>query len=96
MAEVGVIGKPDPVVGETVKAFVLLKDGVTADEDLRLELLAFGRKRLGPALAPREIAFSRDLPRTRNGKIVRRLLRAREQGLSEALPFALDPAEQSD
>ena len=96
VAEVGVIGKPDPVVGQTVKAFVLLKDGVTADEDLRLELLAFARKRLGPALAPREIAFSRDLPRTRNGKIVRRLLRARELGLSEARSHGLDPAEQSD
>ena len=96
VAEVGVIGKPDPVVGQTVKAFVLLKEGFNADENLRLELLAFARKRLGPALAPREIAFSRDLPRTRNGKIVRRLLRAREQGLSEALPSALDPAEQSD
>jgi acetyl-CoA synthetase len=83
-------------VGQTVKAFVLLKEGFNADEDLRLKLLAFARKRLGPALAPREIAFSRDLPRTRNGKIVRRLLRAREQGLSEALPSALDPAEQSD
>jgi acetyl-CoA synthetase len=93
---VGVIGKPDPVVGETVKAFVLLKEGFRADEDLRLQLLAFARKRLGPALAPREIAFARDLPRTRNGKIVRRLLRARELGLSEIRPSTLDPAEQRE
>jgi acetyl-CoA synthetase len=96
VAEVGVIGKPDPVVGETVKAFVLLKDGFDADEDLRLQLLAFARKRLGPALAPREIAFARDLPRTRNGKIVRRLLRARELGLSDIRSSTLDKAEQRD
>jgi acetyl-CoA synthetase len=93
VAEVGAIGKPDPVMGETVKAYVLLKEGVTADENLRLDLLAFARKRLGPALAPREIAFCRELPKTRNGKIIRRLLRARELGLLETDLSSLDNAE---
>lgn len=93
VAEVGAIGKPDPVVGETVKAFVSLKDNVIADENLRLDLLAFARKRLGPALAPREITFCRDLPKTRNGKIVRRLLKARELGIPEVDLSSLDPTE---
>jgi acetyl-CoA synthetase len=96
VAEVGAIGKPDPVMGETVKAYVLLKEGLKADENLRLDLLAFARKRLGPALAPREIAFCRELPKTRNGKIVRRLLRARELGLLETDLSSLDNAEQTD
>ena len=81
--EAGVIGKPDPVVGEVVKAFVALKPGVQASEALRRELLGFGRTRLGPAVAPKEIAFADVLPKTRSGKIMRRLLRARELGLPE-------------
>ena len=93
VAEAGVIGKPDPLIGEFVKAFVTLKDGFAGDEALRLELLAFARKRLGPALAPREISFLRNLPKTRNGKILRRLLRARELGLSPSDLTSLDPAE---
>jgi acetyl-CoA synthetase len=95
VAEAGAIGKPDPVIGEAVKAFVALKDGFTADEDIRLDLLAFARKRLGPAMAPREIAFCRNLPKTRNGKIVRRLLRARELDLPEGTS-GLDLAQQED
>ena len=83
VAEAGVIGKPDPVVGQVVKAFVLLKPGVEPEEELRLELIGFGRERLGGAVAPKEITFSEHLPRTRSGKIVRRLLRARELGLPE-------------
>ncbi|MGM9488266.1 acetate--CoA ligase [Ideonella sp. YS5] len=81
--EAGVIGKPDPVVGEVVKAFVALKPGLQASEALRRELLGFGRSRLGPAVAPKEIAFADTLPKTRSGKIMRRLLRARELGLPE-------------
>jgi acetyl-CoA synthetase len=96
VAEAGAIGKPDPVVCEAVKAFVALKDGFTADEELRLDLLAFARKRLGPAMAPREIAFCRSLPKTRNGKIVRRLLRARELNLPEGDRSSLDLAQQGD
>jgi acetyl-CoA synthetase len=83
VAEAGVIGKPDPVVGEVVKAFVSLKDGYTADEALRLDILGHARKRLGAAVAPKEIAFLPALPRTRSGKIMRRLLKARELGLPE-------------
>jgi acetyl-CoA synthetase len=83
VAEVGVIGKPDPVAGEIVKAFVALKPGFEPGEELRLDILGFARQRLGPAVAPREIAFAEDLPRTRSGKIMRRLLKARELGLPE-------------
>jgi len=83
VAEVGVIGKPDPVVGELVKAFVSLKAGIAESEDLRMELLGHARKRLGAAVAPKEIAFVAALPRTRSGKIMRRLLKARELGLPE-------------
>jgi acetyl-CoA synthetase len=83
VAEAGVIGKPDPVVGEIVKAFVSLKDGYTANEALRLDIMAQARKRLGAAVAPKEIAFLPVLPRTRSGKIMRRLLKARELGLPE-------------
>ena len=82
VAEVGVIGKPDPVAGQLVKAFVTLKDGYVADESLRRELIAFGRRRLG-VLAPREITFDQHLPHTRSGKVMRRLLKARELGLPE-------------
>jgi acetyl-CoA synthetase len=83
VAEAGVIGKPDPVVGETVKAFVSLKQGYTDSEALRMELLGHARKRLGAAVAPKEIAVLPSLPRTRSGKIMRRLLKARELGLPE-------------
>ncbi|MGZ5081624.1 MAG: acetate--CoA ligase [Usitatibacter sp.] len=83
VAEAGVIGKPDPIVGEMVKAFVSLKKGFEPSEALRLELLAHARKRLGAAVAPKEITFAASLPKTRSGKIMRRLLKARELGLPE-------------
>jgi acetyl-CoA synthetase len=80
VAEVGVIGKPDPVAGELVKAFVAVKPGYQPDEELRTELIAFGRRRLG-AVAPKEIEFDQDLPLTQSGKVMRRVLKARELGL---------------
>ncbi|WP_326580780.1 acetate--CoA ligase [Actinacidiphila glaucinigra] len=83
VAEAGVIGRPDAVAGAVVKAFVSLRPGHRPDEALRQELVAFSRRRLGPAVAPREITFDQDLPKTRSGKVMRRLLRARELGLPE-------------
>lgn len=70
------------VAGEVVKAFVTLRPGYEANEETRRELVAFGRRRLA-SLAPKEIAFDRHLPHTRSGKVMRRLLKARELGLPE-------------
>jgi acetyl-CoA synthetase len=83
VAEAGVIGKPDPTIGELVKAFVVVKASAAPSEDLRRDILGFARKRLGSAVAPKEIDFVADLPKTRSGKIMRRLLKARELGLPE-------------
>jgi acetyl-CoA synthetase len=83
VAEAAVIGKPDPVIGELVKAFIVLKGGLLVNEDLQMDILAFARKKLGPALAPKELAFVTGLPKTKSGKILRRLLKARELGLPE-------------
>jgi acetyl-CoA synthetase len=83
VAEAGVIGVPDEVAGEIVKAFVALKDRFESNDALRKELMGLARKRLGPAVAPRQIEFRDELPRTRSGKIMRRLLKARELGLEE-------------
>lgn len=83
VAEAGVIGKPDPVAMEVVKAFVGLKRGYKAHDGLARELLGFARQHLGAAVAPRELEFKENLPKTRSGKIMRRLLKARELGLAE-------------
>lgn len=83
VAEAGAIGKPDPVAGEVVKAFISLKHGHEASDSLRLQILDHARKRLGASVAPKAIEFVANLPRTRSGKIMRRLLRARELGLPE-------------
>ena len=90
VAEAGVIGKPDPVAGEVIKAFVVLKDGYVPSDGLKLELRAHSRKRLGAVVAPKEIEFTDAVPRTRSGKIVRRLLKARELGLPEGDLSTLD------
>src|SRR6516225_1919471 len=94
VAEVGVIGIPDEMAGELVKAFVALKDGVEESEALRKELLGQARKRLGPAVAPKDIAFRQNLPKTRSGKIMRRLLKARELGLPEGDISTLESEER--
>jgi acetyl-CoA synthetase len=91
VAEAGVIGKPDPVAGEIVKAFVELKPGREPSEALRRELVAFGRRRLG-AVAPKEIEFDQHLPLTRSGKVMRRLLKARELGLEKGDTSTLESA----
>jgi acetyl-CoA synthetase len=94
VAEAGVIGKPDAIAGEVVKAFVVPRAGVEPDDALRLELVGFGRSRLGPAVAPREIEFATDLPKTRSGKIMRRMLRARELGLDVGDTSTLEAGSQ--
>ena len=94
VAEAGVIGKPDPMVGEIVKAFVALKPGFEATDVLRKELLGHARKRFGAAVAPKEIEFKTALPRTRSGKIMRRLLKARELGLPEGDLSTLESDEK--
>ncbi len=91
VAEAGVIGKPDPVAGEIVKAFVALKPGQQPSDGLRRELVAYGRRRLG-AVAPKEIEFDQNLPLTRSGKVMRRLLKARELGLETGDVLTLESA----
>ena len=83
VAEAGVIGKPDPIAMEIVKAFVSLKDGYEESTQLRNEIMRFAREKLSTGVAPREIDFIPGLPKTRSGKIMRRLLKARELGLPE-------------
>ncbi|MDG4555711.1 MAG: acetate--CoA ligase [Candidatus Competibacter sp.] len=95
VAEAGMIGKPDDVAGQIVKVFVALKPGHAPDDTLRRELLGFARTRLGPAVAPRELEFMTDLPKTRSGKIMRRLLRARELKLPPGDLSTLENSEGS-
>jgi acetyl-CoA synthetase len=98
VVEAGVIGVPDPVAGEVIKAFVTLYPGIEGTPELLRELHGFARKRLGPAVAPREIVVADSLPKTRSGKIMRRLLKARELGLPEGdlstLEGGSDPATE--
>jgi acetyl-CoA synthetase len=80
VAESAVVSKPDPINLEVVKAFVTLKPGFTASKDLDLEIMNFVRKKLSPLAMPQEIEFVDSLPKTRSGKIMRRILHAREWG----------------
>ena len=96
VAQAGVIGIPDPVAGEVVKAFVELRNGWVPSEELRLDIIGFARKRLGAAVAPRLVDFTTALPKTRSGKILRRLLKARELGLPEGDTSTIEtPSEPS-
>ena len=95
VAQAGVIGVPDPVAGEVVKAFVELRNGWEPSEELRLDIIGFARKRLGAAVAPRMVEFSTVLPRTRSGKILRRLLKARELGLPEGDTSTVETAQEA-
>ena len=94
VAEAGVIGIPEPTAGEVVKAYVALKSGFEPSEALRKELLGHARQRLGPAVAPKDIAFRQNLPKTRSGKIMRRLLKTRELGLPEGDISTLESEER--
>ena len=80
--EAAAIGKPDEIKGEAIKAFVVLRAGFEASEGLRAELIAHVRYNLGPIGAPSELEFVPKLPKTRSGKIMRRLLKAQETGAS--------------
>ncbi|OGV90541.1 hypothetical protein A2783_00810 [Microgenomates group bacterium RIFCSPHIGHO2_01_FULL_45_11] len=79
--EAGVIGKPDPLRGEIIKAFVKLKKEVKPTEALKEDIAQFVKKHLAGHAYPREIEFIDKLPKTRSGKIMRRLLKAKELGL---------------
>jgi acetyl-CoA synthetase len=81
VAEAGVIGKPDPIRGEIVKAYVSLKEGYEASEELKAEIRNFVKVELAAHAAPREIEFLASLPKTRSGKIMRRVLKAKELNL---------------
>ncbi|MEK4146965.1 acetate--CoA ligase [Robertmurraya sp. FSL W8-0741] len=81
VAEAGVIGKPDPVRGEIIKAFIALRDGYEVNDDLKEDIRQFVKKGLAAHAAPREIEFRDKLPKTRSGKIMRRVLKAWELDL---------------
>jgi acetyl-CoA synthetase len=94
VAEAAVIGLPDETAGEVVKAYVALNSGFEPSDALERDIRGHARKRLGPAVAPREIAFRQTLPKTRSGKIMRRLLKARELGLPEGDLSTLETDER--
>ncbi|BCJ88451.1 acetate--CoA ligase [Effusibacillus dendaii] len=81
VAEAGVIGKPDPVRGEIIKAFISLRTGYQPSDELKEEIAQFVKTGLAAHAAPREIEFRDKLPKTRSGKIMRRVLKAWELGL---------------
>jgi acetyl-CoA synthetase len=81
VAEAGVIGKPDPVRGEIIKAFISLRAGYEPSEELMEDIRKFVKEGFAAHAAPREIEFRDKLPKTRSGKIMRRVLKAWELGL---------------
>jgi acetyl-CoA synthetase len=80
VAESAAVGKPDPINMEVVKAFIALKPGFSPGKMVELEIMNFIRKKLSPLAMPQEIEFVDKLPKTRSGKIMRRVLRAQEWG----------------
>lgn len=96
IAEVAVIGVPQKDIGEMVKAFVVLKNGqnnqekVDGQEKMKLDILGFSRKELGPAVAPKEIEFVDAIPKTKSGKILRSFLKTRGLSLLEGDLSALE------
>jgi acetyl-CoA synthetase len=80
VAESAAIGKPDAVNMEVVKAFVALRPGFSAGPDLELDIMNYVRKKLSPLAMPQEIEFVEKVPKTRSGKILRRVLKAKELG----------------
>jgi acetyl-CoA synthetase len=81
VAESAVIGKPDAMKGNSIKAFVILRMGNTPSDKLKQDLFYHVRMTLGPIAVPQEIEFVDKLPKTRSGKIMRRLLKAKEMGI---------------
>jgi len=94
VAEAAVIGLPDERMGEVVKAYVQLRHGFEPSDALKRQIIGHARSRLGPAVAPREVEFREALPKTRSGKIMRRLLKARELGLPEGDTSTLETDEK--
>ncbi|MGH1491479.1 MAG: acetate--CoA ligase [Acidimicrobiales bacterium] len=96
VSEAAVIGKPHETMGNTVKAFVTLGAQEVETDDLKADLMAHARRRLGAAVAPREIDVVAELPHTRSGKIMRRLLKAKELGLEQGDVSTLETALPKD
>ncbi|MEK9169332.1 MAG: hypothetical protein AAB788_01165, partial [Patescibacteria group bacterium] len=90
VAEAAVIGKPHEIKGESIKAFIILKHGVVPSDDLKKELIIQVRMQIGPIATPDEIDFVDKLPKTRSGKIMRRVLKAQELGLPVGDTSTLD------
>jgi acetyl-CoA synthetase len=93
VAESAAIGKPDPLNMEVVKAFVALRPGYTPSQDLELSIMNFVRKKLSPLAMPQEITFVDRIPKTRSGKILRRVLKAQELGLPAGDVSTMDDDE---
>jgi acetyl-CoA synthetase len=81
VADAGIIGKTDPLMGNSIKAFISLKPGISATEELKAEIIEFVKTYFSPRIAPREIEFRPHIPRSEDGSVIRRVLKAWELGL---------------